>query len=94
VNDVSPEQLRGYLLYCTVQLKLSEATLHSRLNAIKFYFEQVLHRERFFAEIPRPKKPQQLPKAISKADVKRILEVTTNLKHNTMLRLCYGPAGV
>jgi integrase/recombinase XerD len=78
------------MLYCTTELKLSEAMLHSRLNAIKFYFEKVLKREQFFLDIPRPKKHSTLPKHISQRDVKRLFEVTTNLKHNTMLKLCYG----
>ncbi len=78
------------MLYCTQDLKLNEATLHSSLNAIKFYFEQVLHREKFFAEIPRPIKPHTLPKHISPADVKRLFDHAPDLKHNTMLRLCYG----
>ncbi|MBP9078939.1 MAG: site-specific integrase [Flavobacteriales bacterium] len=90
VDSLSPERLRSYMLFCTGELKLSEATLHSRLNAIKFYFEQVLKREEFFAEIPRPKKPHTLPKHISPHDVKRLFDHTPNLKHNTMLRLCYG----
>ncbi len=90
VDDLTPEQLRSYMLYCTTELKLSEATLHSRLNAIKFYFEQVLHREKFFAELPRPKKHSTLPKHISPTDVKKLLDATSNLKHNTLLKLCYG----
>jgi site-specific recombinase XerD len=60
------------------------------LNAVKFYFEQVLHRENFFFEIPRPKKPSKLPQVISVRDIKKLFKVTTNLKHNTMLKLCYG----
>lgn len=90
VDSLTPERLRSYMLYCTNELKLSEATLHSRLNAIKFYFEQVLKRDEFFAEVPRPKKPHILPKYISLADVKHLFDHTPNLKHNTMLRLCYG----
>lgn len=90
VNSLSPDRLRSYMHYCTCELKLSEATLHSRLNALKFYFEQVLKREKFFADIPRPKKQHTLPKHISLQDVKRIFDNTPNLKHNTMLRLCYG----
>ena len=31
-----------------------------------------------------------MPKHISPADVKRLFDHTPNLKHNTMLRLCYG----
>jgi integrase/recombinase XerD len=90
VDTLTPERLRSYMLYCTTELKLSEARLHSRLNAVKFYFEQVLKREKFFADIPRPKKHSTLPKHISPRDVKKLFEATTNLKHNTMLKMCYG----
>ncbi len=90
VESLDPERLRSYFLYCINTLKLSENTLHSRINAIKFYYEQVLKRERFFVEIPRPKKPSILPKVIAPDDIKQLFAVTTNLKHNTMLKLCYG----
>lgn len=90
VDDLDATQLRSYFLYCTHTLKLSENTIHSRLNAAKFYFEQVLHRERFFTDIPRPKKPSILPQVINAKDIKKLLAVTTNLKHNTLLKICYG----
>lgn len=90
VDELDATKLRSYFLYCTNRLKLSENTLHSRMNAMKFYFEQVLKREKLFFEIPRPKKPSILPKVIHAQDVKKLLVVTTNLKHNTMLKLCYG----
>jgi site-specific recombinase XerD len=91
VDDCDAQKVRSYLLYCHNHLKLTENTLHSRLNALKFYFEQVLHRDKmFFKEIPRPKKHSQLPKTIHQNDIKKMLDVTTNLKHNTMLKLCYG----
>jgi integrase/recombinase XerD len=90
VDTLSPTRLRGYFLYCIETHQLSENTMHSRINAVKFYFEQVLRRESMFFEIPRPKKPSLLPKTIHAKDIKRLFEVTTNLKHNTMLKLCYG----
>jgi integrase/recombinase XerD len=90
VDELDATKLRSYFLYCINTLKLSENTLHSRINAVKFYFEQVLRREKFFFEIPRPKKPSILPKVISTKDIKKLFEVTTNIKHNTMLKLCYG----
>ncbi|HMO41552.1 MAG TPA: site-specific integrase [Saprospiraceae bacterium] len=90
VEELDATKLRSYFLYCINTLKLSENTIHSRLNAVKFYFEQVLKREQFFFEIPRPKKPSILPKVIHVKDIKKLFEVTTNLKHNTLLKLCYG----
>lgn len=71
-------------------MNLTENQVHSRYNAVKFYFEHVLKREKIFIEIPRPKKHQKLPKVISVQDIKKLFEVTVNLKHNTMLKLCYG----
>ena len=91
VNTLTPERLRAYILYCVTVLKLSENVIHSRLNAIKFYFEQVLHHDKiFFNNIPRPKKKSQLPKVISKEDVAKIFKNVQNPKHLLMLKLCYG----
>jgi site-specific recombinase XerD len=90
VHELTSERLKSYLLYCVNELKLSETHLHSRLNALKFYFEQVLHREKFFIDIPRPKSKSTLPKVLSTQDIKKLFEVTTNPKHKLMLQLCYG----
>ena len=89
-ESCSVGDIRNYILHCINELQLSEATVHSRINAVKFYYEQVLRRERFLLEIPRPKKRLQLPKVIAPVDIKKLFETTPNLKHNTMLKLCYG----
>lgn len=90
VNLLSPEKLRSYLLYCIKELKLSENQIHSRLNAIKFYFEQVLKRPAVTFDIPRPKKPSTLPKVLNVKEVKQLFSVTDNIKHLLILQLCYG----
>ena len=90
VWEFTAERVRSYFVYCTVEAKLSENALHSRMNAVKFYFEKVLGREKFFVDIPRPKKANLLPKVIHGTDIKKLLTTTENLKHNTMLKLAYG----
>jgi site-specific recombinase XerD len=91
VNSLTPERLRSYFYYCAAKLKLSENIIHSRINAVKFYFEQVLHHEKlFFENIPRPKKKSILPKVLSKNDVVKIFAQLENPKHALMLKLCYG----
>ena len=91
VYSLTPDKLRAYFLYCINTLKLSENLIHSRLNALKFYFEQVLKQDKFFMDIPRPKKPSVLPKALSTKDLVKMFEaVKGNLKHELLLKLCYG----
>ena len=87
---IDVEEIRKYLLHCINELKLSETTIHSRINAIKFYYEKVEKREKFLIEIPRPKKPLKLPKVFSQIEIKKMFDVTPNIKHNTILKLCYG----
>jgi integrase/recombinase XerD len=90
VDNLTPEDLRRYFVYCFDKLKLSENTLHSRINALKFYFEQVLRRERFFWEIPRPKKPQLLPKLLNEDEISRLFKALVNRKHKAMLFTAYS----
>ncbi len=90
VEQLTSERLRAYFLYCKETLKLSESEIHSRINAVKFYFEQVLHRPKMFINIPRPKKKLTLPKMLNKKEVQKILSVTENKKHRLILQLCYG----
>lgn len=90
VQDLTPERLRSYFLYCHEKLKHSESEIHSRMNAVKFYFEQVLHRQKMFIDIPRPKKKLQLPKMLNKAEIKKIIAATENPKHSLILKMCYG----
>lgn len=90
VEDLTPERLRAYFLYCKETLKLSESEIQSRINAVKFYFEQVLHRPKMFIDIPRPKKKCTLPKMLNKREIGKIFSVTENPKHRLILQLCYG----
>ncbi len=90
VNTLTPERLKNYFLYCLKKFNLTESAMNSKINAIKFYFEQVQHQPKMFFDIPRPKKPLLLPKTLTKTEVVKILDVTHNPKHKLILKLCYG----
>lgn len=90
IDNLDAKKLKDYFLYCVKTLNMKERKMNGKINAIKFYFEQVLHQPKMFFDIPRPKKPQTLPKMLSKADIKKIFSVTHNQKHLLILKLCYG----
>ena len=83
-------KIRSYFLYCAEELQMKESQINSRYNAVKFYYEQVLGRDKFFIDLPRPKMPSQLPKCISVRDIKKLFDAVSNPKHLLMLKLCYG----
>jgi site-specific recombinase XerD len=89
-NEMDEDRLRSYFLYCAEKLNMTESRINSRYNAIKFYFEQVLGRDKFLIDLPRPKSPSQLPKHISTRDIKKLFDAVGNPKHLLMLKLSYG----
>jgi len=90
VQDLNPKRLKDYFLYCIKAEKMGERKINGKINAIKFFFEQVLHRPKMFFDIPRPKKALKLPKMLSKSEVKKLFRVTHNLKHLIALQMSYG----
>ena len=89
-DDLTPDHLKKYMVFCLDKLMLTENTLHSRINAMKLYYEQVLHREKFFWDIPRPKKTSELPKTFNQDEIAAIINSIKNIKHKTMLMLAYS----
>jgi integrase/recombinase XerD len=84
------QRLNDYLHYCIYKLRLSENQLHSRINALKFYYEKVLGIDKIELKIIRPKKQKQLPRVMSIEDVQKLLAQVKNNKHYFMLALTYG----
>jgi integrase/recombinase XerD len=89
-DTLNTADVRRYIHYCITELKLTENTVHSRLNALKFLYEQVLGHEKFFVEIPRPKKHLQLPKVLGEEELRRLFNAPKNLKHKAILFVAYS----
>jgi site-specific recombinase XerD len=89
-DEVTKNTIEKYLLWRLETKKVSESDMNSHINAIKFYYEQVLGKSRMLFELPRQKKPMQIPRMFSKEDIEKILKAVENLKHKTILLLCYS----
>lgn len=60
------------------------------MNALKFYYEQVLGKDKFFWEIPRSKKKILLPKVISEQKILKGLLSIKNKKHQALIFTAYS----
>ena len=89
-DSLTTQDIRKYIHDCIHNQKLSENTIHSRLNALKFMYEQVLGHNRFFVEIPRPKKQLQLTKVLGEEELRRLFAAPKNLKHKAILFVAYS----
>jgi site-specific recombinase XerD len=90
INRVTQAIIEQYLLWRLQQKQCSESDLNNHINAIKFYYEQVLNKERMLFTLPRPKKPIQLPKVLSEAELERLFRALPNIKHKALLLTAFS----
>ena len=64
-------------------------TLNVYVNAIKFFYEEILHR-RLTLKIRYSKVPKTLPVFLTQEEVKKLFEVTINPKHKLILEMLYS----
>ena len=89
-EEITEKQIQDYQNHLVSERKVSHSTQNQAINAIKFYFEQVLGMKKKQYWIERPRKEKRLPTVLSKAEVKRVLKAPINVKHQCMLALIYS----
>lgn len=90
LDEVTYQEINDYILQLIKEEHISGSQQNQRINAIKFYYEKVLKRPKTRIEIERPKKVRELPEILSKEEVKKIINSTSNLKHRAMLLMIYS----
>jgi site-specific recombinase XerD len=89
-KSINIDDIKEYLLFLKKR-ELSDSTINPAINAIKFYYTQILKRKFFVnKEIFRTKKNQKLPEVLTKKEIKNILLITENIKHKLILALMYS----
>jgi len=68
---------------------LSGQTVNVHLNAIKFFYENII-RVPFKLNLKFSKKPKRLPVVLSREEINLIINSITNEKHRLMISLSYG----
>jgi len=88
-EEIVNEDIKKYLYYMVEKKKVSTPTLNIAINALKFYYGEIL-KKKFIYEVKRPKKDKKLPVVLSREEVKKILQITENIKHKAILMLMYS----
>jgi site-specific recombinase XerD len=87
---MSVEEVRDYFLHIINERLLSESTVNVARSSFQFFYSRVLGRRHFLDPIPRIRPGKRRPVVLDTAEVRRIFEVTANLKHRTILMTVYA----
>ena len=90
VEGLTHDDIKAFMLHKIRIDKISESTQNSLINAIKFYYEHVEGRDKFYLYDLRPRKAKKLTGFLSKEETAKLLKATENIKHRLMLQLIYS----
>jgi len=90
IDNLSKEEINAYISELIRERHISASQQNQRINAIKFYYEKVLGREKEYYAVHRPRSEKKLPVVFSEEEVIRLLNSVDNLKHKTILSLIYS----
>lgn len=90
IEEIENEDLIDFNNNYILKNGFSSSYQNQVVNGIKLFYRS-MHQSKFDVElVHRPKKEKTLPNVLSKEEVKKILEGTTNIKHRSMLALIYA----
>lgn len=89
-EQATREQVRAYLVELASSGRVSAAYCRGARAAIVFLYETTLKQRERVHDLPRVKRPQQLPIVLSREEVARLFKVTYNLKHKALLMTAYS----
>ena len=90
VEKVTENEIQNYLFYCQNKKKYSFSTMKQIIATIRYLYIKVFHKPIPKALDVKLRKPTLLPSVLSASDISKILSVTSNIKHKTILFLIYS----
>lgn len=90
LKEISKEEINTYILELIREKHISASQQNQRINAVKFYYEKVLGRQKENYDIERPRKAHALPDVISQQELLSILNACTNDKNRLIITLIYS----
>ncbi len=89
-EQATREQIRAYLVQLAQSGTVSAAYCRGARSALIFLYDHALKQRGKVSDLPRMKRPEQLPRVLSREEVAKILKVTTFLKHKALLVTAYS----
>ncbi|MCA9086691.1 MAG: site-specific integrase [Planctomycetaceae bacterium] len=88
-DQIKLEEVRDWIHHLLVGRKLAGTSVNLKIQALRFFFRHVLHRKDFDLQLPT-RRSRKLPHAISRSDVKKIIEAASLPRHKVMLMTVYA----
>lgn len=90
LDKITEKEIQDYLYYCKNKKNYSFSAMKQAIASIRYLYLKVLLKPPPQSLSIELRKPNRLPTVLSKKNVVKLIKVTTNLKHKTILLLIYS----
>jgi len=90
IDTITEPQILEFVRFLITERKVSTSYQNVSINAIKFYYEQVLKGQRKFYFVDRPRRDKTLPIVLNTEEITSMIKITTNIKHKLIIMFGYS----
>ena len=90
LDRVTPEDVRTFQLHLIQDKNLAYSTFNQAVCALRFYFRHTEPMPWPVTMVPFGKRPKTLPVVLSRNEIEKLFQCTTNLKHQTFMMTLYS----
>jgi len=90
LDQITEKEIQDYLYYCKNKKNYSFSAMKQAIASIRYLYLKVLLKPPPQSLSIELRKPNQLPIVLSKKNVVKLINATSNLKHKTILLLIYS----
>ena len=90
LDRVTPEDVRTFQLHLIQDKNLAYSTFNQAVCALRFYYRHTEPMPWPVTMVPFGKRPKTLPVVLSRNEIEKLFQCTTNLKHQTFMMTLYS----
>lgn len=90
LNLISVSELKKYMHDLLIQRNVSTSVINQHISAFKIFVQDVQQKTWHACKIKRPRRTKKMPEILSTNEIERMISLTSNLKHRTMLTIMYS----
>ncbi|MFL9835390.1 tyrosine-type recombinase/integrase [Chryseobacterium terrae] len=89
-EDITQKQLEDFIIWLVEKKKIGQSYQKAMIATITKFYREVFHREIFLKHLYPKRKEQKLPTFLTRKEIKKILDITENIKHKAILTTIYA----
>lgn len=89
-SKLEESDIINYLNYLRLERGLSKSSINAAYSGLKIVYVNILDRSWNTVRLPRMKTDKHLPVVFTVAEIQKLLALTENIKHRTLLMLVYS----